>query len=1467
MHKENSPKKLMSFFKEKLQLSKKIVKTLFGLSGSHEGRDPKLQSGVTPQSSGLTSKKIFTVIFSTLPIILGFSVFLNQRYSIDKKSVFFEQNLPGLSTPTEKLHWETFHYLLKDKKNTIQDPKNKTSWFQRTLLITKPQKEDELRLLGSITSNKQFERNQSKGSTQFNKWYTLLLDEPNLNFWQKFSREFDELPSKLEAIENSLVTAPLNISFDKAQWHTLSSSPPEALLRRPSTVPRSHKIENFIPGTIKEKNKFKFSEPKKGSIESLEATQFVGLKLKTIISDNKIARNTIPSSVESVNLENEKSETLPFQRSVYVPEIFETEEISITSKETFLNTDETLQKEFRKIFSAPELDELSQIEFDAFNETRPYLAYVEESDNFTALDGLRSNVVGESVKPRLMSGYRYPDMDLGEVISFLWQRQFSDKTDLALELPPNYLLPRVQQFQHPDPPTFELQKQEIVLRALDENQKEKIIYQGPAVVLNSQAGFEWVTQTNNEKDCDAVLQSTDPVYDASDAPRSGTMKETLRSWLEKYLGPTNPTRETLKNYFGDLQLLSEKPETLPFQRSVYVPKISVTDWTVFQENYNKQAIKRSEEEQNMDFLFFLKEQEKNADFLTLPLLEARIPKVDPFVPRGGASERNFRFGTNPFVDFQYLHPALKQDSSSYPKISPSLSFGLTKANTLSSGTYQKYPLLVDQNNQIFFSDLWEPLTTESWLIVSKLGFGLFFFSVLKTLASNYGRELLEYLLDLVASLGFLDENLKQEIEILMGKREKGFRIISKTTQNFSNIAGIQNLLPEIIEIVWFLRNSGREFALSKTLPRGVLLTGPPGTGKTILVQAIAGEAEVPVVALSGSSLLEPGESGAIKLQILFDEARKMAPCIVFIDEVDTLAQKREYMGRTSTGTEDLLDTLANPLSNVSHSGQVKATESEDPNAVLVQEELRKEKLRLLLQFLVELDGIKSRSGVVVIAATNRPEMLDPAVLRPGRFDRIIDLGLPGPEKRKEIFKLYSTNLGVNDEVSWDYFTHRTAGYSAADISSIMNQSTLYAILNQSRHTLETIEYGIDRITTLEKPMQVQKDTVFALQLAYYQAGKILLSRILKHHPPTLVAHLWPRRPNARALQISENLQNYVFRFARRIELEHRLIGCYAGKAAEILFLQQGNAFLNVSDLGLEDLHFAQNLITLMVENWTFYSTTSLTHQNSEIITGFNEKEYRYEFAEKLPFFQTLLDPIETTEFSVIHRDEQVGNLNYYYEDVEEEEDQDLIEQQAQKYFQIPSWQSRISNEFEFATRTFSNWYRLYLPDPLQKERNLEWIPPDEFYHGNIFAKKLSESLTLNEIANIHIDYQTHSLILQSFNKALVLLHENRDVLDTLAYELLASEVLHQSQIDHIVKDLVVSDVAQSDTIEPDSEIDVKKIQEKLLSKNWGPNSRRPQSRWLNLNMLQSNSQDINVSKSDSEDLNVSQSGSEDQDLS
>jgi len=211
-----------------------------------------------------------------------------------------------------------------------------------------------------------------------------------------------------------------------------------------------------------------------------------------------------------------------------------------------------------------------------------------------------------------------------------------------------------------------------------------------------------------------------------------------------------------------------------------------------------------------------------------------------------------------------------------------------------------------------------------------------------------------------------------------------------------------------------------------------------------------------------------------------------------------------------------------------------------------------------MQFLVELDGVQGRNGVVVIGATNRPETLDPAVLRPGRFDRVLELGLPNAEKRGEIFNLYSQNLGTDKSINWDYFIGRTVGYSAADIASIMNQSTLSAVLNSTNHTIETIEFGIDRTTTIgfEKPVSTSKDNLEIIQLAYYQVGKLLISLLLTEHPDILVTYLWPRRLNIRALQINKNLQTYFFQFAHRSQLEERLIGCYAGKCCRSFILRK-----------------------------------------------------------------------------------------------------------------------------------------------------------------------------------------------------------------------------------------------------------------------------------------------------------------------
>jgi ATP-dependent Zn protease len=791
-----------------------------------------------------------------------------------------------------------------------------------------------------------------------------------------------------------------------------------------------------------------------------------------------------------------------------------------------------------------------------------------------------------------------------------------------------------------------------------------------------------------------------------------------------------------------------------------------------------------------------------------------------------------------------------------------------KFNTqLTSGTYKKSNSVFTKSKNLPFQDTWEPLTVQSWLIVSQVGFSFLIFKILKGLADNYGRELLVYLLDLVALLGFLDDDLKQEIEILMGQREKGFRLIYKNQKSFKDIAGMKSLLPEIVEIVWFLRNSAREFALSQTLPKGILLTGPPGTGKTLLVQALAGEAQVPVLALSGSSLLEPGESGALKLEILFQEARRVAPCIVFIDEIDTLAQKREQVLQNSMGTDERLESMLNsPILSQSKATLVfqdthntlNGSESHQnyftnnvTEEIQAKQDLRREKLRILMQFLVELDGIQARNGVIVIGATNRPEMLDLAILRPGRFDRILELGLPGPEKRVDILKLYAQRLGYDRNLSWNYLSQLTEGFSAADLAGVMNQSCLKAILLESHHTLESIEHGIDRITIsetralysqtgsvnnlaedsnlfpsldhriknsgtimqgandinpeshkiknfgtnsipnkiweqLDQPDRTKKQySTSVLRLAYFQAGKIVLSTLLPHQPPVLLAHLWPRQSNLRSVQIARNTQKYSFRFARKGELEHRIIGCYGGKAAEILFLQKfdsSDSYINLSDIGIEDLSFAQLLIRLMIDKWAFYSSSLGAKTLTEIADNKNFQEYK-NLVDKINFLDQTGKDVESIN------SEQMFEVNNFEKNTSEFIT--LNDEYAEKYSLIPWWQYQISNELEFSTRTFSNWYRLYLPDPQEKERNLEWSAPDEFFHKNDKLNAITNSFAgstdpnWNDLISIKRDYQIHCFVLQSFNKAIKLLDKNREFLDEIAYKLIQKEILRKYEIESI----------------------------------------------------------------------------------
>ncbi|WPT18787.1 ATP-dependent zinc metalloprotease FtsH (chloroplast) [Picochlorum sp. SENEW3] len=964
---------------------------------------------------------------------------------------------------------------------------------------------------------------------------------------------------------------------------------------------------------------------------------------------------------------------------------------------------------------------------------------------------------------RLMSGYLYPD----KLVQFSTTAINNVTNDtFEIKLPFSYLTNEKIKQVLPISPKFLIQTS---LVEIDDNSPFQLLYSGPTSLVDSQTGFDWKFENSQQQ-----------------------IK--FRIWLKNFLNSIFVSTQPLNNFFGLFDSSNNSSE-FPIQNTLDLNLYWLNNLPVFKTgNFIQPNIVGTPNKNIVQFPYFSITKinsllDSSAEGLSLPILQSNIStqnRNQSYLINTATMKPNF---INAKIKTHYI----QQNTAS-------LNDDFTR-EFLTNGIYQYIPSILNINNSTtLFKTLWEPLTFKSWLVTAQIGFAFLVFKTLKALADNYGRELLVYLLDLVALLGFVDEELKQEIEILMGQKEKGFRIIKKTNKNFNNIGGIKHLIPEIIEIIWFLRNSGRNFSLSQIIPRGILLTGPPGTGKTLLVQAIAGEAEVPVIALSGSSLLEPGESGALKLELVFQEARQLAPCIVFIDEIDTLAEKREQVLQNPMGADEILEALI--------TNQIKTENSGSESS---QHETYKEKLRILMQFLIELDGIQSRSGVVVIGATNRPDILDPAVLRPGRFDRILEIGLPNAEKREEIFKLYSRNLGYDTQINWNYLIDRTVGFSSADIASIMNQSTLSAILNSTNHTIETIEFGIERTTTIgfEQPVSLKKTNLEIVQLAYYQVGKLLISLLLPEYPDVLITHLWPRRSNIRATQINKNLQTYFLKLAHRSELEERLIACYGGKAAEILFLENCASQMNLSDLGVEDINFAQNLSHLMVKNWHLYTKTISIQNESELLSNFNQKEYFGHEDELIGFAQLA----EKNEMKLKNEIDEFPTI------ATSGEIDTLIQHQAQTFFSTAIWQAQISSEFEFSTRLFTDWYRIYLPDPQQIERNLEWIPPDKYYQNNLYLRTNADNQNWNSELQNSKTYLLNSLMLQSYNVALQLLDCNREILDFLVFKLLKDEIIRKPEIENIIPTLKTRKKKNFQSLTK-------------INSNWGKNSRRQKSRKL-----------------------------------
>ena len=358
----------------------------------------------------------------------------------------------------------------------------------------------------------------------------------------------------------------------------------------------------------------------------------------------------------------------------------------------------------------------------------------------------------------------------------------------------------------------------------------------------------------------------------------------------------------------------------------------------------------------------------------------------------------------------------------------------------------------------------------------------------------------------------------------------------KTT--FADVAGCDEAKEDVVELVDFLRDPSKYQKLGGRIPRGVLMVGPPGTGKTLLARAIAGEAKVPFFSISGSDFVEMFVGvGASRVRDLFEQAKKNAPCIVFIDEIDAVGRQR---GAGLGGGHD-------------------------------------EREQTLNQLLVEMDGFAANEGIIIIAATNRPDILDPALLRPGRFDRQIVVDRPDVRGREAILKVHTKGKPVDSDVNLDVLARRTPGFTGADLSNLVNEAALLsARRNKKTISMNSLEESIERVIAgPERKSKVISDREKRLT-AYHEGGHALIGLLLPNADPVHKVTIIPRgRAGGYTLMLPKEDRSY----ATRGELLDRLKTMLGGRVAEEVVLKE------ISTGASNDIQQASGLVRSMITQY------------------------------------------------------------------------------------------------------------------------------------------------------------------------------------------------------------------------------------------------------------------------------------------
>jgi cell division protease FtsH len=385
---------------------------------------------------------------------------------------------------------------------------------------------------------------------------------------------------------------------------------------------------------------------------------------------------------------------------------------------------------------------------------------------------------------------------------------------------------------------------------------------------------------------------------------------------------------------------------------------------------------------------------------------------------------------------------------------------------------------------------------------------------------------------------------------------------------FADVAGVEEAKAEVSEVVEFLKDPSKFQRLGGKIPKGVLMVGPPGTGKTLLAKAIAGEAKVPFFTISGSDFVEMFVGvGASRVRDMFDQAKKQAPCIIFIDELDAVGRHR---GAGLGGGHD-------------------------------------EREQTLNQMLVEMDGFEGSEGIIVIAATNRPDVLDPALLRPGRFDRQVVVPLPDVRGREQILKVHMRKVPLDEDVNPNFIARGTPGFSGADLANLVNEAALFAARENKRVvSMEQFEKAKDKIMMGAERRSMVMSEEEKLNTAYHEAGHAIVGYLMPEHDPVYKVTIIPR---GRALGVTMYLPEEDRYSMSKQRLESAISSLFGGRIAEEMI----NGAAGVTTGASNDIERATEIARNMVTKWGFserLGPLTYSEDDGEVFLGHSVTQHK-----------------------------------------------------------------------------------------------------------------------------------------------------------------------------------------------------------------------------------------------------------------